>query len=140
MVLAKPKSRRQPAKPGLYNAMVNKVTDNKDGSVTVQMSLFGKGFTYTENYTMRPMPIETNLLDDMRTTDPNKGLNKFFVLSDKFAVYTSIGADNRHHAANKATKLFGPNWTQVRQDHNGGVGYTFISVIEFRELLKTLPN
>lgn len=126
--------RAKPMKPGIYNAMIDKVTGHKDGSVTVQMSLFGKGFTFIERY--RTTPIN----DPQSIIDTHTGLHKFFVLSDRFAVYTSIGADNRHHAANKATKLFGPNWTQVRQDHDGGIGYQFVPVVEFKELLKTLPN
>lgn len=121
----------KPLKPSIYNAMIDKVTGHKDGTVTVQMSLFGKGIKFTERFSTRPIPEET---------DPEKGLTKFFVLAFKFAVYTSIGADNRHHAANKATKLFGPNWSQVRPDHSGGAGYSFVSVADFKELLKTLPN
>lgn len=112
--------------------------------------LFVKGVKTPLIVQLQAVPIGTVLTIDSKQTefpfgrtlesDPEKGSYKFFVLCDKFATYTCIGADNRHHAANKATKLFGPHWSQVRMDHNGGRGYQYIPVPDFKELLKTLPN
>lgn len=122
------KTRAKPVKPGIYNAMVDHVVQHKDGSVTVQMSLFGKGFVFKERYTTKPI----------KETNPDAGQQKFFVLCDRLTVYTSIGADNVHHASNKSTKLFGPHWSKVTQDAMHCRGYQHCTVAEFNELLRTL--
>lgn len=68
----------------------------------------------------------------------------FIVRCAKLNIYTIIGADNLHHASNKATKNFGNKWTGLihRTDHEIGVlarmGAVQCSVAEFNELLKTL--
>jgi hypothetical protein len=41
------------------------------------------------------------------------GHHKFYVECERLDIYTAIGADNQHHASNKATKLFGPHWSCV---------------------------
>src|SRR6267142_3648740 len=101
------KKRVKQIKPRLYNAMIDNVTNEGDGSVTVQLSLdMGKGTKFTERYTMRPETI------------PEVGHNRYFVANTQLGIYTSIGADNIHHASNKCTKLFGPNWSFLREEHN----------------------
>lgn len=124
------KKKTRVLKPGIYNAMVDKVVDNGNGSVTVHTIMYGKGFTFTERFTTKPI----------KETDPDAGHERFFVSCDRLAIYTSIGADNRHHASNKATKLFGPNWSRVHTSHYLDKEFKFVPVKEFKELLKTLPN
>jgi hypothetical protein len=128
-----PKKTKTP-KPGLYNGMIDKVIAHKDGTVTVQMSLFGKGFKFTERLTTRPI----------KETIPLAGHCNFRITCNRFMVSTVIGADNQHHASNKATKLFGPHWSQVVPDSGRNIElyqrYSYISVKEFTELLRTLPN
>jgi hypothetical protein len=75
---------------------------------------------------------------ESKETNPEAGHMKFFVICHKLCIYTSIGADNIHHASNKATKLFGPNWSQITQDAGIGKGYQFFGVTHFNDLLKTL--
>ncbi len=73
-------------------------------------------------------------------TDPKAGQFKFFVICGRLSMYTSIGAENRHHASNKATKLFGPNWSQITTEAHFVRGYQFYKVDEFNELIRTLQN
>lgn len=73
-----------------------------------------------------------------QSSKPHEGSQKFFVLCDRLTIYTSIGADNRHHASNKATKLFGPHWDKITQDASHGRGYQFYPVGAFSELIRTL--
>jgi hypothetical protein len=90
---------------------------------------------------LKAIPMQLNLFDKpIKETHPEEGHNKFYVICVRLAVYTVIGADNRHHASNKATKLFGPNWSQVRSDSYFGNSPTYVNPKEFKELLKTLPN
>lgn len=126
--MKKPKKTKA-VKPRIYNAMIDQVIQHKDGSVSVQMSLFGSnGIIFKEMYTTRPI----------KETNPDAGQQRFFVLSDRLTVYTSIGADNVHHASNKCTKLFGPHWSKVTQDAMHCRGYQHCTVAEFNELLRTL--
>lgn len=71
-------------------------------------------------------------------TIPEAGHFKFYVDCKRLDIYTCIGADNQHHASNKATKLFGPHWTCVTQ-RMGMTSTQFRTVKEFTELIKTLP-
>jgi hypothetical protein len=71
---------------------------------------------------------------------PEKGQVKFFVTCERLTLYTTIGADNTHHASNKATKLFGPHWSKVTTEPFHCQGYEFCTVAIFTQLLKTLPN
>lgn len=69
---------------------------------------------------------------------PEAGHTKFYVECERLDIYTAIGADNQHHASNKATKLFGPHWSCVSE--RVGLNNTqFRTVKEFTELIKTLP-
>lgn len=69
---------------------------------------------------------------------PTEGAIKFFVACHRLGIYTSIGADNVHHAFNKATKLFGPHWSFIRDEfHSEHIqGYEFQTVAKFNELIK----
>lgn len=78
--------------------------------------------------------------DEKKTkqTIPEEGSLRYYVTCDRFTIYTSMGADNVHHASNKATKLWGPHWSQLTTDAYNLRGYSFVPVKEFGELLKTL--
>jgi hypothetical protein len=70
---------------------------------------------------------------------PEHGHHKFYVECERLDIYTAIGADNQHHASNKATKLFGPHWSCVSQ--RVGLNNTqYRTPKEFKELISTLPN
>lgn len=125
-------AKKKALKPGLYRAMITKVEDTGNGYIDIQLKLEGVGFTYTENLRTKP----TKLAEP----DPHAGHHKFFVLCRKLGVYTSIGADNVHHASNKANKLFGPNWSSLCADSYLVRGYEHASTIQFRELLSELKN
>lgn len=74
-----------------------------------------------------------------KETIPEDGHQKYYVDCTRLDIYTAIGADNQHHASNKATKLFGPHWTCVSQ--RIALAHTqFRTPKEFKELLATLPN
>lgn len=131
--MAKTKTRKKGMKPGIYNAMIDGVVDHGDGTVTVKMTLIGKGFKYTERLTTVP-----------KLSDPEAGHVRYYILCSKLNIFTAIGADNIHHASNKATKLFGPHWTSLMTDtnHNSFIlrEWTSCTVKEFNELIKTLRN
>lgn len=75
---------------------------------------------------------------------PEDGHEKFFVCCSRLMIYTAIGAENIHHASNKATKLFGPKWTSLKRannDHHFSMRlWEYLGVVAFKELLNTLPN
>lgn len=73
-----------------------------------------------------------------KETIPEKGAEKYFVYNDRLGIYTSIGADNRHHASNKATKLFGPHWDSIRSNYQAKEGYQFYTVAQYGELIRSL--
>lgn len=126
-----PKAKQKKLEPGIYGAMIEKAIANKDGSVEVTMTIQGKGFKVREHYSS-PGPS--------KNTNPDAGAIRFFVLCERLSIYTSIGADNIHHASNKCTKLFGPNWSQITQDAYLLRGYKHVIVGVFTALIKTLPN
>lgn len=118
--------RKKIIQPGIYDAQVKKVTAHPNGMVTVQLQLTGKGFTFTERHTLKP------------SSEPEEGIQKFFVLCSRLSIYTTIGADNRHHAAHKATKLFGPHWSSLTQSHYLVKDNVFEPVISFGQLVRSL--
>lgn len=136
MAKAKKKAKRKIA-PGIYNAIVDKVVDNGDGTVTVHSTLKGKDFTSKERLTVKPLTREVSP-DDLTKYAANygePGHQRFFVLCDRYFVYTTIGARNIHHAGNKATKLWGPGWSHVTLTDCMLRGYTFVPVPEFKHFL-----
>lgn len=74
----------------------------------------------------------------IKETIPEAGHIKFYVECKRLDMFTVIGADNQHHASNKATKLFGPHWTCCSQ-RIGMNTSQFRTVKEFKELINTLP-
>lgn len=90
------------------------------------------------------VPMTRKLPFKATVSDPSAGVYSFMIFNSKLSIYTSIGADNIHHASNKATKLFGNCWTSLKVNtHNnvfeaGRMGYTCYSVAEFSELIRSL--
>lgn len=82
------------------------------------------------------------VVEKVKETIPEIGTHKFHVSCQRLGIYTNIGADNRHHAANKATKLFGPHWTSIASEFQATLmkGYDFCTVKQFNELVRTLQN
>lgn len=80
----------------------------------------------------------------VQATVPDVGHTKYYIANHRLGIYTCIGADNTHHASNKATKLFGPNgWSFLRNEYQTSPslnGYEGKSYKEFKALIKTLPN
>lgn len=74
-----------------------------------------------------------------KVTIPDAGHHRFYVECERLAIYTVIGADNQHHASNKATKLFGPHWSCC-STLIGMQAYQFVDHKDFKQLLATLPN
>lgn len=93
-------------------------------------------------FVYKPEPDPTTYVMDNahNNTVPEAGTERFFVLCSRLSIYTTIGADNRHHASNKATKLFGPHWSSITQSHYLMKDHLFETVAEFSRLIKTLPN
>jgi hypothetical protein len=102
----------------------------------------GRNFQYELDLSKKKPTIKIKELPTRleKPTDPEAGHEKFVVTCDKLTIYTTIGADNLHHASNKATKLFGPHWSQITQSHYIAKEYLFLTVAKFTELIKTLPN
>lgn len=125
----KSRYKKKKVAPGIYNAMIEKVSDKGNGNIEVQLKLYGKGFEFTERHTLKA-----------EESTPEQGMFKYFICCSKLGIYTGIGADNRHHAANKATKLFGPHWSSLTQDAYLIRGYVFENVSSFNKLVRVLQN
>lgn len=75
------------------------------------------------------------------TTNPEVGTKRFCVILRDMLCYTIIGAENIHHAANKATFLWGPHWTNISEIKPGFSSIiNFCSVKEFGERIKTISQ
>lgn len=91
------------------------------------------------------MPAQGHIdkfIKETRQTIPEVGTHGYLVTQHATKRYTVIGAENSSHAANKATKLFGPNWTELRDvlckiDYESK-GYKFLSVKDFNQLIALL--
>ena len=75
---------------------------------------------------------------DTKVTIPEEGHIKFYVHCDRLSIYTTIGANNIHHASNKVNKLYGPNWSKITRDEGYGKAHSWVCGSDFSELLKTL--
>lgn len=66
---------------------------------------------------------------------------KYYVTYEPLKAYTTIGATNIHHAFNKATKDFKGKYTKlIKVQPPRVLGWEFLSVKEFGELLRKVPN
>lgn len=81
---------------------------------------------------------KTNNSSASNQSEPTEGLKKFFIVCNKLTIYTSIGADNKWHASNKATKLFGPHWSFLTEEWDMVKGNQHCTVANFNALIKTL--
>jgi hypothetical protein len=76
-----------------------------------------------------------------KKTIPEEGANKYYVHHIRSCSYTVIGADNIHHAWNKATKLWGPYWDRVSFHEPGSLTkFKFVTVKEFGALIKEVAK
>lgn len=121
--MAKQKTKVKPLPTGMYELYIK----GRRLPLIVQLQAIQVGEVFDE-FVDRKLTI----------TDPKEGSYKFFIICSKLGVYTSIGADNRHHAANKATKLFGPYWTSLTTVDYMLRGYEFTEVPNFATLLRGL--
>lgn len=66
----------------------------------------------------------------------------FYILCDSSLgiYYTVIGAENFHHASNKATKLFGNKWTGITRTKPSPHNCEYMSLVSFGELVRELRN
>lgn len=74
---------------------------------------------------------------------PEESGQKYYVTYEPLKAYTTIGAKNIHHAFNKATKEFKGKYTKlvkVRPNDRTPAEWEFLSVKEFGELLRKVPN
>lgn len=89
------------------------------------------------------LSVQLPITDESKSADET-GHTKYFVANHRLGIYTCIGADNKHHASNKATKLFGPNgWSFLRNEFQTSPsldGFEGKPYKEFKELIKTLQN
>jgi hypothetical protein len=110
----------------LDNYKLNWVKANKDGSTTLN-------FINTKKADVQP-------------AEEQKEHKKFIVRCTKLSAYTTIGADNMHHASNKATKNFGPHWSSISPETHHELftlakgTYQFYPAGQFADLLRTLQN
>lgn len=64
-----------------------------------------------------------------------EGHTRYYVCCERFFVYTSIGADNIHHASNKATKLFGPHWSHLTPNAGAIHEFSYVKPTDFKLFL-----
>lgn len=89
------------------------------------------------------LSVQLPVRDKAKETIPTMGHTKFYIANHRLGIYTCIGADNVHHASNKATKLFGPNgWSFLRNEYQVAPslnGFEAKPYKEFKELIATIP-
>jgi len=77
----------------------------------------------------------------VKHSKPEEGTKRFCILLKDMLCYTIIGAENIHHAANKATFLWGPHWTNISEIKPGFTSLiNFCSVKEFGQRIKTISQ
>jgi len=77
----------------------------------------------------------------IKSSKPEEGTRRFCIILRDMLCYTIIGAENVHHAANKATKLWGPHWTNISEITPGFTSMiSFCSVKEFGQRVKTISQ
>lgn len=123
----KKSTKRKPLPKGMYEMYIK----GRKEPIIVQLQAVPIGYVVHES-NIKPL----------KQSDPDAGQLRFYIRCNKLGVYTSIGADNVHHASNKATKLFGPHWTSLQHENNHNLfslrTMEFVPVVEFKKLLSTL--
>lgn len=85
--------------------------------------------------------ISKHIVTSIKSSDPEKGTKRFCVILKDMLCYTIIGAENIHHAANKATLLWGSRWTNLSEIVPGFSSILkFCPVKEFGQRIKTLSK
>jgi hypothetical protein len=64
-----------------------------------------------------------------------EGGKKFYVCHTRTHSYTALGANNHHHAFNKASKLWSGLWSYVT-DKEPSSAWTYVPVKEFNAIVK----
>jgi len=81
-----------------------------------------------------------------KETVAEAGASSFLILNKQVKKYTCMGADNKHHAEMKATKLFGQGWTEIMNNEPYftskllEAGYRFLPVKKFNQLIALLQT
>jgi hypothetical protein len=119
-------------KAGIYTAKVKSVKRIEDNKFQLTLAIDSKDKKTVISHKMI-------VSGDSRPCDPEEGQQKYFIANSRLGVYTAMGADNRHHASNKATKLWGLHgWTSLTL--YAPTSLAEVSVVEFGELAKTLRS
>lgn len=77
--------------------------------------------------TSAPVPVT-------KMTDPDKGAKRYCIHHDESKRYTTICADNIHHAGNKATLLWKDGWTGISVSRP--YGYLFTGIKDFNKIIR----
>lgn len=67
-------------------------------------------------------------------------MRAFLVTNNRLHICTVIGAENSHHASNKATKLWGNNWDLLELVSTPNMYPKFIPLKEFNRQIKKLSE
>lgn len=71
-----------------------------------------------------------------KRSNPEAGGFKFYACHTLTHSYTAFGADNHHHAFNKATKLWKGLWNFITNKEPNQKVWTYITVKEFNAVIK----
>jgi hypothetical protein len=117
----------------------NNETVRKSIQMMLQQNLFPEdnlrievGFLSDDGYQVRLIKPPVELLP----SDPEQGTQKYYVHNWKLQICTVMGADNKHHAANKAALLWKDKWDALRP--RPMPNYEFVPVKEFNKLIKAI--
>lgn len=66
--------------------------------------------------------------------DQERYTKKFYIWHMPLSIYTTIGADNIHHACNKATKMFQGEWSGICEKKL--LGYEFKTIKDFNAIIR----
>jgi len=67
-------------------------------------------------------------------------MRAFLVTNKELRICTVIGAENTHHAGNKATKLWGMHWDAVEPVNTAFLYPKYLSLREFNKQIKELSQ
>jgi len=81
-------------------------------------------------------PLRIVLTLERVDKDPEQH-TKFYVFHKPTRTYTALGAKNIHHATNKASKLYGGEWTGIMRTKPAATSWTYVPVRKFGELLRS---
>jgi len=68
-------------------------------------------------------------------------MKAFAIINKELGIYTVIGAENQHHASNKATKLWKNHWDNLEEIMPPQFLYPqFVSLKEFNKRIKEISQ